>query len=426
MSATQEAASGYSQEILFERQAFFAGVEALRRASQVPTVSGFTINKVGTNKPEQGISYAECEHGPVVGYHLIDPTAIPVAGALERQAYQLQRSLKTLGAVRHLFGDPIFHKKFNLRVAGPEASMPVLSFYFSHDGERFGLQEIRPSLFHATANLSYEHDDIDSPQESTDVQSVVDTLTQHAELPERSMFSAKYFLRRVVGEFAAGQLASHGLPIIKDEAGNPRIHRPMRSWSDFKNLQVFKEIVNDRVPLFTATQWKAMTERAAGGADYDPAVLEPSRTAKKLLSLLQSTFSKNHFVRDAVFNEFEAGFDPDRTGDDPLLVHILHWAEQHGLLTTATESEKRVFHFKNLKDHPVSVRLSGANQQEVAYEALISYLQRCPRQPVSPQASSKELMRQFQTQASARRIKQEEDRRFVQSFWRRVSPGHRS
>src|SRR5262245_23198795 len=136
----------YKPDYIEERYEVTGQVERMLADESLPVVHGLTHDKPGTVVAEQGLSFHNEDGEPIVGYHIIDVGAIPVAGELEGVAYQkLTDHIDPFRRLTRLFHGPNIENRLNLL-----RQAPVISFYFGEVGGEPSVTRVERSIFRQT------------------------------------------------------------------------------------------------------------------------------------------------------------------------------------------------------------------------------------------------------------------------------------
>jgi hypothetical protein len=404
-----------------ERQEVFGYINDLRQTQALPAVEGFTCDTVGTNKGEQGMSYHLRDGQPVVGYHIIDPSHIPEGGNLETYAFGRQSDKAWSSNAERLFGDRVFHHRLNLI---GDQSQPVVSYYFQSDSQgNFKVSHSEISLFRAQHNFKYTEEG--SLVEPSDFLLNFINTFQAPNSCQKSIPRIEAGLRDQAKIFTVQQLGRIGYAPFADEQGVTSFNHPMQNWADFKNLSFYSKLLRGEVPLYSDAQLAVMQQRASGGKNYEPGVLVPDQTAHTLVKLLQTPNVTKRTLDDQTLRQLIERFDPDEARQDLLLVRVLAWASLNQLVKIdPVDDTKLTYQFKNLDKDLVIKPVDPLNDPLTAYQAMVEYLQRLPRQPVSPGIKSRSMLRDLQRNAALQSVS-ESDRRELSALMSLFKGGRR-
>lgn len=365
-----------------ERQEVAEAIQHEVKSGLRPVTEGITYDRKGTFSCEQGLNVQMDENGLVIGYHVVDASLIPEAGYSSLYAYGQQTHMGKETSLARLFGDRLLYRHLSLgKASAADSLVPSISFYFRAGDEGLQFQSAHKTLFRNIGQLSYEDTMTDEPLGIATA--IVETIGHYA--TANSLVDAEQYLSHKAAEVSKAMLARIDVPLLQDRHNQGFIHRPLRNWADFKNLSMISQVLDGQIPLHTAEQFKHMQDRAKGKTKrYEQDDIRPDPAARLLLRLLMSPDASRRRVTSEDFAMLVDHFDPDAQaiGNDPLLVNILDWAQRNDFVTM-DETEKSVsFTFHNIEKLFEISRTLSESMPQLAYEGLVTYLQRYPRQTI--------------------------------------------
>jgi hypothetical protein len=241
--------TSYPPEILQERSHVLHELAG----QDFPEAHGVVIDGVGTSSHEQGIWLSDDGHRAEL--FVVDSTGFRAGGytdahGLVHIASSNTRNQETKGS--RLFVDPLIYRRLNLS----EPACPAI---------RFSLDQVPggPWRVQGMDRVKFFADEVsDASPQNRDI-----TLTE-------------YDLEQAVGDWLEDIQAEHHIGFLRDREGRMAAHRPLREWSDFKNLQIATDLFVHRAATSVLT--KTTHARAQGhisGSDSDtiPDVTEAQR-----------------------------------------------------------------------------------------------------------------------------------------------------
>lgn len=222
----------YPPDLLIERSLVLHELAEL----ESPVARGTVVDSAGTGSHEQALSISE--DGESATLFIVDTTRFTPGGAADQHGLVGVESVYKQGhSDRHrqsrLFKDPVLYRRLNM--TNPDGC-PAVAINFDKTADGWQVQTIERKQFYA------------------------DTILVVGDSPEADALSdIEHELEVEVGEHIASLEAAYGIGFMTDAKDRSWAHRPLRQWSDFKNLQLLTRLAVDRDT--SAVLKSAATER---------------------------------------------------------------------------------------------------------------------------------------------------------------------
>lgn len=213
---SSEPQTAYPRDLLYERSLVLAEHAAERE--QLPIIEGSLVDGLTVKSHEQGVSIAADGKSAVLS--IIDTTTFSAGGAadihglINRQTQYDDNSF----VVQRLFPDPILYRKLTLD--NPDGA-PVIAFCFAKEDTGWSLADINRATFKSTA--------------------LVERAPKGNEKPELQVLEKD--LTNSLRKWMRDQEEQFGIGFIADaQYGDFTATSPLRTWSDFKNLKLIRDL----------------------------------------------------------------------------------------------------------------------------------------------------------------------------------------
>jgi hypothetical protein len=216
--ASSELHTAYPRDLLYERSLLLAAHESER--PELPFVEGALVDRATTKSHEQGVTLAPDGQSAILS--IVDTTGFEVGGPADIHGlFNRSTQYENHFVRKRLFPDPILYKKLSL---DNPAGTPVVAFRFKRFGEGWSLDTIDRALFFATSTVERVRGE------------------KKPELQQLELDLSAQLYEWIAEQESAGQIGF----IPHQGEGHFSATSPLRNWSDFKNLQLIRDLYIDR------------------------------------------------------------------------------------------------------------------------------------------------------------------------------------
>lgn len=355
--------------IVAERCALFENAE--RAVRDLPLVEGIIHDRRATQSAEQGLSV---ENG-LVGYHVLDMSALRRGGPVDKRGYEARGSQKRSRRVDRMFDDPELYDAYNLLATTPDNPLPVWSQYFEPTDDAPTLVRIERSAF------------VDTKAERKK-SILLNTIGKYARFDcHDELRSGEHALSVEADNYIAAELAVWGLQMLRDKRGHARTSRPLRVWADLHNQRLYADIHEGRLPVFTDQQHNNMQAYLNKNTDEpDARDITPDISGTLLVHMINSPDVTRRSMSESRYQQIEQAFEAEAIDSD-LLVKILFWAIRSGRATLqlgSSQGATREVRFANLKE---PLLLDGAVDSTTVRKLFHEYVHHRPTRNKTKQAA---------------------------------------